>query len=602
VAVALLAAALAPAIAGCKKTAQWELGKKYLHYPIGASVGSLDPVRSSTAYAGLAQAQIYETLFSYKYLVRPFELEPLLAASMPEISEDQTTYTIKLRAGVKFHDNPCFDDSGGKGREIVAEDVFYSMKRMADNTLRPGGWWVFQDRVAGFDAFNDQVDARRPNEPFPWEAPVEGFEVLDKHTLRIKLLRPFPQFLFVLAMGYAAVVPRECAEHYGLEFGNNPVGSGPFVLKSWQRGTKLIFEKNPNYRDARYPKEASAEARALGLAKAAGQKIPFLDGIVLHILEQTQPLWLKFRVKDLDIARVPADYHDSIFNADQTLRESMIAEGMQNYNLPLLDFIYRGVNMEDPVFGLPAGDKGRYLRQAISLAIDTEELNDAFYNNTTVLYDGPIPPGLSGYKAGVTSPYRGPNIDKAKALLAKAGYPGGKGLPPLEYNISRGGAGTEMAEMFTRQLRRIGVQLAVKVSSFPELADKLKRKKAQAFGLAWGADYPDAENFLQLFYGPNEAPGSNNFNYKNPEYDKLYEQARVMPPSPERAALYAQMRQILIEDAPTFGHQARTQFYVWNKRVKNVYPAAVWYNWFKYLDVDPKGDEVLSNAKTKEPN
>lgn len=578
--------ALLVVMGSCKQRPAWERGKKVAHLALRAKVGSLDPVKSSTQYAGLSQAQIYEPLFSYKYLVRPYELEPLLAAEMPDISDDGLVYTIKLREGVLFHDNECFEESDGIGREMVAQDFIYSLKRMTDKALNPGGWWLYQDRIVGFDAYQQRMQERDAGEPFDWDADIEGLQTLDDHTIQIKLLRPFPQFLFILAMGYTAVMPRECAEYYGLEFGANPVGTGPFMLRSWSRGNRLVLDANPKYRHVEYPSEASEEAIALGLDAPAGQKIPFLDAIVFHIFEQDQPMWLKFRVGDIDMVQVPAEYHDAIFHGDNELRPKFVKGGVHNYNLPLLDFIYRGFNMEDELIGLPGGDSARYLRQAISMVWDTGEVNDAFYNNTCILYDGPIPPGLDGYKKGITSPYRGPNIDAAKELLAKAGYPEGKGLPALQYEISRSGNSQEQAEMFTRQLKKIGVKIDVNTNSFPELSDKLKRKKAQMFGLAWGADYPDAENFLQLFYGPNEAPGSNNFNYKNPEYDALYNQTRTMLPSPERTAIYEQMREMLIEDVASFGSMARTRFYVWNDRLKNAMPAEVWYHWYKYLDVE----------------
>lgn len=580
-----LVAIAAIALGACKQKAEWERGKKVIHLAMRAKIGSLDPVRSSTQYAGLAQAQMYETLYTYKYLVRPLEITPLLATDMPEISEDGSTYTVRLRRGVKFHDNKCFEATDGKGREMVAKDVEYSLKRMADKDLRPGGWWIYADRIKGFDAFQKRMQARKAGETFDWDAKVEGIEVVDSHTVRFHLVRPFPQFLYILAMGYTAIMPRECAEFYGATFSSNPVGTGPFVLHKWSRGNRIVFFKNPTYREVLYPSEADDYAKKMGLTAAAGKRVPFVDALVFHIFEQDQPMWLKFRVGDVHMAQVPSEYQDAIYTKKRTLRKKFVDQGMRNYNLALFDFIYRGFNMEDKVIGLPGGERAKLVRQAISLAMDTGEINDAFYNNGAVLYDGPIPPGLDGYEPGITSPYRGPNIEKAKELLAKAGYPEGKGFPTLQYEISNSSNTVEQSEMFTRQLKKIGIKLSVNTNSFPELSDKLKRKKAQMFGLAWGADYPDAENFLQLFYGPNEAPGSNNFNYKKPEYDALFNQARTMLPGPERTAIYKKMRAMLIEDVPAFGSMARTRYYAWNKKLKNVYPIETWYRWYKFLDI-----------------
>lgn len=577
------------ALVACKSTPEWEKGKKYLHFPLRAKVGSLDPVRTSTQYANIVSSQVYDTLFQFSYLVRPYQIEPLLLERMPEVSEDKTTYTFELKKGVLFHDDPCFP--GGVGRELVAQDVIWSLMRMADRNLTPSGWWLYEDRIAGLDEFQKRMNKRKTGEPFDWEAKIEGFEVLGKHEFRIKLVRPFPQFLYVLAMGYTAPVPRECAEHYGKEFGNRPVGTGPFILREWKRGTRFVLDRNPKYREVRYPKNISPElASRRDLAAMVGKRVPFLDGMVLHVFEQDQPMWLKFRVGDLDLVQVPAEYHDLVFQTGEdlskTLRPNLAGEGVLNENVKLLDLIYRGFNMDDPVTG--KGEKAKKVRQAISLALDTKEVNDAFYNNTNVLYDGPIPPGLAGHKEGILSPYRGPKLEEARAKLREAGYPDGKGLPPIQFYTSRSGNSAEQAEMLARQMKEVGIQIDVNLSSFPELVDKLKKRKAQMFGLAWGADYPDAENFLQLFYGPNSAPGSNNFNYATSDFDAMYQETRTMQPSPERTAIYEKMRDMIIEDCPIAGSMARTRFYLWNPRMKHVMPMEIDWKWLKYVDVEPR--------------
>lgn len=570
---------------GCKGVPEWEKGHKVFHFPLNSKVGSLDPVRCGTQYGGLAQAPVYEPLFEYEYLVRPYKLKPLLVESMPEVSEDKLTYTFTLRDDLRFHGNTCLAE-GEAGRKVVAQDVVWSLMRMADRSLRPSGWWVYQDRIVGFDDFKAKMDAREPGDPFDWDAPISGLRALDDRHVQITLMRPFPQLLYVLAMGYAGVVPRECAEYYGEEFGNHAVGTGPFTLESWQRGVRFRYNRTENWREDLYPSEADPEFKARGMLEPAGRAMPFVDKLVLDVFDQVQPAWLKFRVGDVDVARVAAEFHDSIFDENNLLRPSFVDEGVQQYNLALLDYIYAGFNMEDPFWGSPGGDKARKLRQAVALAYDTNEIDDAFYNKTTVLYDGPIPPGLDGYQPGITSPYRGPDLDKSRALLAEAGYPNGEGLPPLQAEVSQQSSTVQRAEMVARQLGQVGIKYEFNTNSFPELSDKLKRKKAQYFGLAWGADYPDAENFLQLFYGPNGSPGSNNWNYDNPEYNRLYEESRVMEPSPERTALYTQMRAIIIEDVPALASMARTRFYVWNPRVKYFQPSEVWYGWLKHVDVD----------------
>ncbi len=572
---ALVAVALASFVA-CKRRDPWEEGKRVFHMGLRASIASFEPVRAATQSDALVLSAIFQPLLEYQYLVRPLKLKPLLLESMPEVSEDRLTYTLHLRKGVRFHDDPCF--AGGVGRELIADDVVQSMKRMADDTLTPSGWWVYNDRIAGFDAF-------KANKPFDYDAPIEGLEVVDRYTLRIRLTGPYPQLLYVLAMEYTAVVPRDCAAYYGGDLGQHPVGTGPFHLKSWIPGQKIVLERNEKYWEERYPSEASPGTPP-ELTAPAGRRVPFLDAVVMQMYEQEQPMWLKWRVGDIDFIQTPAEYQPSVFDEEWHLRAPFVKEGVGAFTYEIIDMVYKGFDMEHPITG--GGGRGKQVRQAISLALDTDEIGEALYNSAIVQYDGPIPPGLDGHASARISRYRGPDLPRARALLAEAGYPGGKGLPPIEYHTNRTTASTEQVEMLARQLAKIGVRLVGNYHSFPELDAKIKKKQCQMFGLSWTADYPDAENFLALFYGPNASPGSNAFNYSNPEYDRLYERSRLMSPSPERTAIYEHMRDLVIEDAPVIGTFARKRFYLWNRRVKHILPDEVWYGWIRYVDVDPR--------------
>jgi oligopeptide transport system substrate-binding protein len=285
---------------------------------------------------------------------------------------------------------------------------------------------------------------------------------------------------------------------------------------------------------------------------------------------------------------VPAENFPSAFNKrTKKLKRKLRKAGIKSWSLPLLDFIFRGFNMEDSLVG-SLDPKKTTLRQAIVLATDLAEFNDTFYNNINIVYDGPIPPGLEGYpKDGAAPGYtRGPDLEKAKAKLVEAGYPEGKGLPQIEYWTSQGGNNAEQAELTQRQLGKIGIKVKVHLVDFSQLIEAVNNKKTQIFGFAWGSDYPDAENNLALFYSPNKAPGSNHYNYNNPKFDPLYEQIRGMPPGPARTALYVQMRDIVLADAPYIGSMARTRFYVANPWLINFLPSEMFYNWVKYLDVD----------------
>jgi ABC-type transport system substrate-binding protein len=594
--------ACALAAAGCARdTDPGEAGgaraRKVIHLPIRTDgPKSLDPVRGSTVYDNVAISQIYETLLQYKYLKRPLELEPLLLTEMPRttLNADGTqTWHFTLRDDVAFADDPCFP--GGKGRKITSRDLFYSWKRMADNGNDPKSWWLYEDTIVGFDEYRAEQNKARlaPGGKFDYDAPVAGLREISEREFEVVLKRPLQQFAWKLAMFQTAIVAREAVETYGTRFGAHPVGTGPFVLDLWKPGVSLSLNRNPTYHPDVYPSELpvdEAEAaadRERGLLAPAGSRLPIADRIEYTMFVQDQPMYLQFRVGALGYIETPAEYQEELFNKRTLkLRPEFRKQGMTGIPVPLLDFIFDGFNMEDPVVGGYTPEK-RALRQAISLAIDLREINDAFYNNVCKVYDGPIPPGLDGHPKDGNAPvsYRGPNLEKARGLLARAGY--GPGHPlRLEYYTSQGGNNQEQSEMRRRQLARIGVELKVNLVDFSTLIEYISKKGAPMFGFAWGSDYPDAENNLALFYGPNEAPGSNSFNYKRPEYDAMYRRCVLMPPGPERTALYERMRDMLIEDCPYVGSLGRTRFYAISPWLKNFKPTEDFWNWPKYLDVD----------------
>lgn len=545
---------------------------------------SLDPVRGSTVYENQCTSQIIETLLQYKYLKRPFEAEPVLLAEMPT-SEDGVTWHFKLKDEVYFHDDPCFPD--GKGRALKSEDVFYSWKRIADaKGTNSKVWWLMKDMIVGFDEFKATQEAA---EKFDYDAPVEGFKVINDKEFTVTLVAPMQSFLWKLCMFQTGIVPREAVEMYGERFGLRPIGTGPFVLKEgdWQQGQGIRFSRNVNYHECYFPDEHMKSDEADGLHTAAGKRVPQVDEVQVIFYKTDQPMWLEFKAGNLHYAQVPAEnFKEAFSKRTKKLNRDMQESGMKGYPVDMMDFIFRGFNMEDSVLG-GYTEKNRYLRQAICAALDWDEQNDAFYNGINVVYDGVIPPGLEGYPQGGVSEksYRGPNIERAKELLAKAGYPNGEGLPTIDYYTARAQNGQEQSEMLSKQLKRVGINVQVHMLDFSQVIQKVDEKSAQFFSFAWSSDYPDGENNLALFYGPNEAPGANHFNYKNAEYDRLYEKIVAMPQSAERTAIYEKMQAMLFEDCPYAGSMARTRFYVVTPRMTNFKPTETFETWYKYIDV-----------------
>ncbi|MEM9065676.1 MAG: ABC transporter substrate-binding protein [Planctomycetota bacterium] len=586
---ASLFAAASVLVAGL--TASTALAEKVLRLPVRTDgPKSLDPVEGSTTYDNMACVQIYETLLVNKYS-NPLEYEPLLLAELPVSPDNGRTWRFRLKDGVTFHDNECFP--GGEGREITTDDVFYSLKRIADDKYKLENWWLVKETILGFDKF--QVEQNAADE-FDYDAPVEGFRKIDDKNFEIVLAQPVTRFLWILTMFQTSVVAREAVDYYGEDFAFNAVGTGPFILEEpsdWVPKQSLELVRNPEYHEVLYP-ERSEWSRAdirKRLHRPAGQRVPFVDRLEFTMYPEDQPMWLQFRAGKLGYTQVPDAYYPEGFD-EQTkeILPSLEAEGITWHADRLLDFIFRGFNMEDELLGAPNGETGALLRQAISLAVDLDEFNDRFYSGLNVVYDGPIPPGLDGYPNDTdgrgVNPYAGPNIELAKQKLAEAGYPDGQGLPAIDYYTRRGSEAQQQAELIQRQLGRIGVNLDVKQVDFSTLIETVNKKNASMFTFAWSSDYPDAENNLALFYGPNESPGANHYNYKDAEFDRLYEWALTMLPGEERTAVYERMRDILLRDVPYIGSMARKRHYLINPWLLNCRPTERFYSWYKFLDVD----------------
>ena len=506
--------------------------------------------------SSMAIARIYEGLLEYDYLTRPYKVKPLLAQAMPLISEDGLVYTFKLRKGIYFQDDPCFPE--GMGRELEAADFIYSILRVADVKNASSGFWAFGGRIKGIDAFHE---ASKKPEPTDYGMVVEGLQALDRYTLQITLDEAYPQLLYILAMHYAFAVPHEGVEYYGKGFVNHPVGTGPYKLVEWRRNSRIEFERNPKWAETgrveSYPSEGTPAQEAAGLLKDAGEQLPFVDRVVQYVIDDTTTAWMMFLSGQLGASAISRDNWDAVITGDKQLNDTLAKRKIDLISSPTLDIYYIGFNWVDPVVGESSDpgqdERNRKLRQALSCAYDFEQMNQ-FMNYRLHPIGGPIPQPLAG-SLKEPSPYAF-NLEKAKQLLVEAGYPEGIDQATgrrLVLTMELGSADSntrQSMELMADMYQKIGIVLKASYNTWPSFIEKMNRRQAQMFRLGWVADYPDAENFLQLFYSKNESPGPNHSNYRNASIDRFYEQIRTMQDTPERTAIYEEMAGIIIEDCP----------------------------------------------------
>lgn len=547
-----------------------------------ANVKGLDPAFASDLYSGKVIAQIYEGLLEYNYLKRPFELQPALADGMPTVSADGLTYTIKIKKGVKFHDNAAFAD--GKGRELKSSDFVYTFKRLADPRVASEGFWVIDGYIKGLNEWAELVKSGKAD----MATPVEGLQAPDDYTLVLKLTKPYFQIFYVLAMPPTMVVPHEAVEKYQAEFLNNPVGTGPFLLEKasdWVRNSKITLKKNPNWRGETYPSEGAPGDRENGLLADAGKPLPFAEKLVFSELPEDQPRWQNFMKGHFEFVEIPNDNFDSAVNKNniKEVAPELAAKGISLQITPNSDVGYFGFNMKDSVVG-----KNKNLRHALAYAFDAKTMIDKFYNGRGEISHGPVPPGIDSYDSHYVNPYQSHDLTKAKEALAKAGFPEGKGLGELSFDCLSDAKSRQNAEFFASLMEKIGVKIAINPSTWPQFQQKLKDGKTQIFQVAWGADYPDAQNFFQLFYSRNVSPGPNDSSYTSAEFDKLYEKALTLPPGSERTAIYKEIRDLVNEDSPWIYGLHRVGYYVSHGWLNNLKYNDIQLDLFKYLRVDPK--------------
>lgn len=548
----------------------------------------LDPAHASSLYINHIVVNAYDTLYSYKYLQRPYQLKPRLAEALPVVSADGLTYTIRIKRGVHFIDDPAFPE--GKGREVVADDVIYSLKRHFDPKTVSRGAWLWSGRVAGLDDWG-KAGA-------DYAQPVAGLTALDSHTLQIKLVKPYPQLVHTFAQGFSSVVPHEAVKAYGREFSIRPVGSGPYKVTRFD-SARAVLTRNPNYRqepiDLAFEGFDPARHAGLGLEQIAGKSPPLMDRIEINFIpEDTARVTSLTKGDELHAARLPSSMYDqmlvskvpAVLKPDLAERYHMQA-GMEPA------FVFHSFNLDDEDFGYSndpeQNERNKQLRCAVIKGFDWNERNDRYYSGVGTIFPGVIPPSVPEFDQGLEMSSVTSDLEAARTMLSSAGWTA-ENLPVLTFGYPASTKQTQMYEQFRGFMAQIGYPsekiVAKQYASFGNLVEDWKKSRLPLINKAWLLDYPDAENTLQLFYGPNHAPGANDSNYNNPRYDKMYEESSVMQPGAERTRIYRQMNKMVIDDCVAMTGLSRMQIILWDKRYV-AYPdrAFVAGFYFPYVDM-----------------
>jgi len=540
---------------------------RYVHSMDGAP-RSLDPVQASSIYAKFLVVNLYDTLYRYRYLARPYQLAPNLAAALPTVSANGLTVTIPLRRNVRFIDDPAFPD--GQGREVTAQDVVYSLLRHFDPAMRSQGAWLWQGRLQGVDTWQ----AAGAN----YDQPPEGIRATDRYTVQLKLTAPFPQLVHTLTQGYAAVVPREAVERYGEALGNRAVGSGPYRLASFD-SARALLQRNEQFRQE--PIDLVAEGYRAdrddrwGLAAIDGLIPPLVDEIDVEFIAEDASRWNTFYSGQSDFLKVPIAQLGTLLESTQPARLTPeLAERFHVEAAPEAGFVYTNFNMADPAIGYhedQAQDaRNRALRCAIRKGFDWETRNAQFFGGVGRVFPGVIPPGTDEYDPALSRESVTFDPDGARQLLEEHGWTA-ETLPVLEYGFPTSVTERQMFEQFRSFMEAIGFpREKIQPLTFASFGDYLKaysRREVMLMTAGWTMDYPDAENTLQLYYGPNASPGSNSANFADPVFDALYREAAIKEPSPERTALFAAMNQRVIDSCVTISGLNRHLVMLWNREL-----------------------------------
>ncbi|MCA3001205.1 MAG: bicyclomycin resistance protein [Rhodocyclaceae bacterium] len=591
----VLAASSNPASASASAAASTYVPDKtkVLRYAFEVAESSMDPQKVSDVYSTIVNNAIFDTPLRYDYLARPLKAVPNTLVAMPEVTDNHKTFTMRVKPGIYFADHPVF---GGKKRELTAEDYVFTIKRLFDPKLSAPLLAEVEGYVVGSDELLKRV--RKANK-MDYDTPLEGLRALDRYTFQIKLTETKPDFFYVLTdCRVSCAVAREIVEHYGTDIGSNPVGTGAYQLTSWKRSSRMVFEYNPNFREAYFEGEPSPDDKAGQeiLAQMKGKRLPQVYRVEVAIIEERQPRYLSFINNEFDLIWLfPEDFANMSF-PNRTLAPNLKKMGIQMQQVAALDLTYIYFNMEDKTVG---GYKPENvaLRRAISLGYKTEDEINIIRKGQAIPAHTPYAPGVQGWTPDFRTSANEYDPAKAKALLDLYGYkdvdgdgyremPDGSPLV-LRNNSTPTDRDKQFDELWKRSMDAIGIRIEVTKGKWPDFLKASDAGKLMMWQLGGSASTPTAETWLQSLYGPNSGFKGNRARFQLEAYDDLFAKSELLPDGPERTKLYQEMARLVVAYAPwkINTHRILTDLY-YPYLVGFRRPAVQTQSWWRFVDID----------------
>jgi ABC-type transport system substrate-binding protein len=588
-----LATSLALACGVAKAQAPTQVPEKVLRYSFRIAESSFDPAQITDLYSRTVVASIFEAPLEYEFLARPARMRTNTAASMPEVSADFKTFTFRIKPGIHFADDPAFK---GQKRELTAQDYVYSIKRHYDPRWKSGNLYLLENfKILGLTELRkESIDAKKP---FDFDREVEGARALDRYTFQIKTAVPNPRLLQQFTdASFMGALAREVVEFYGDKIGEHPVGTGPFRITQWRRSSKIVLGRNANYREVVYDERpAETDARLQGIASEfKGKRLPLVDRVEISIIEENQPRWLAYLNGEHDVLEEVPHEFVSIATPRGKLAPNLSKQGMQAVRYPRAEVSVSYFGMENPIVGGYERHKVA-LRRAISLAVDVDKEIIVARRGQAIPAQSPIGPETFGYDPKFKSEMSEYNLARAKALLDLHGYvdktgdgwreqPDGSPLL-LEYASQPDQQSRELIGLWKKNMDALGVRIDFKIAKWPENLKSSRAGKLMMWGVGWSTTLPDGDTFLALGYGPNKG-GANHARFDLPAFNKLYVQQKEMPDGPERLAVMADAKKLMIAYMPYKVHVHRIWTDLAQPWVKGYHRNISVREFWKYVDVD----------------